>query len=90
VGRIVFTGQRSEPTDWARPRMARAIRRELEDDESSDLPHETVVAEMRARGMITPRSEARAAALTHEDFVRAHDWLSRIKRAIDDIARYRE
>lgn len=64
---------RRKPSDWARVHMERAIRRELEDDESGDLPHETVMAEMWARGMITPESEARAAALTHEDFVRAQD-----------------
>ncbi len=64
---------RRKPSDWARVQMEYAIRRELEDDESGDVPHEEVVAEMRARGMITPESEARAAALTHDDFVRAQD-----------------
>jgi len=68
---------RRKPTDWARLQMERAIRRELEDDDSGDLPHETVVAEMWARGMITPQSEARAAALTHEDFVRAQEEYER-------------
>ncbi len=68
---------RRKPTDWARLQMERAIRRELEDDESGDLPHETVVAEMWARGLITPQSEARAAALTHEDFVRAQEEYER-------------
>ncbi len=68
---------RRKPTDWARLQLERAIRRELEDDESGDLPHETVVAEMWARGIITPRSEARAAALTHEDFVRAQEEYER-------------
>ena len=41
--------------------MERAIRRQLDDDESGDLPHDAVMAEMWARGMITPQSEARAA-----------------------------
>ncbi len=68
---------RRKPTDWARLQMERAIRRELEDDDSGDLPHETVVAEMWAHGMITPQSEARAAALTHEDFVRAQEEYER-------------
>ena len=63
--------ERRKPSDWARVRMERAIRRELEDDESGDLPHEAVLAEMWARGMITPDSEARAAMLTHDDFVQA-------------------
>lgn len=49
---------RRKPTDWARVQIERAIRRELEDDDSGDLPHETVVAEMWARSMITPQSEA--------------------------------
>lgn len=65
--------ERRKPSDWARVRMERAIRRELEDDESGDLPHDTVMAEMWARGMMTPESEARAATLTHEDFVRAQE-----------------
>ncbi len=68
---------RRKPTDWVRVQLERAIRQELEDDESGDLPHETVVAEMWARGMITPESEAHAAALTHEDFVRAQEEYER-------------
>jgi len=68
---------RRKPTDWARVQLERAIRRELEDDESGDLSHETVVVEMWARGLITPQSEARAAALTHEDFVRAQEEYER-------------
>lgn len=64
---------RRKPSDWARMQMEGAIRRELEGDESGDIPHEQVVAEMWANGMITAESEARAKALTHVDFVRAQD-----------------
>ena len=68
---------RRKPSDWARVQMERVIRRALEDDESGDLAHDEVVAEMWARDMITPQSEARAAMLTHEDFVRAQDEYER-------------
>ena len=68
---------RRRPSDWARVQMERAIRQALEADESGDLPHDDVVAEMWARGMITAESEARAATLTHEDFVRAQDEYER-------------
>ena|SRR5579864_1164634 len=68
---------RRMPSDWARVQMERAIHRAMEDDETGDLAHDEVVAEMWARGMITPESEARAAKQTHEDFVRAQEEYER-------------
>lgn len=64
---------RRKPSEWARVQMEDAVRRGIEGDESGDVPHEQVVAEMWANGMITAESEARAKALTHEDFIRAQD-----------------
>ncbi|HZS92524.1 MAG TPA: hypothetical protein VFE42_34180 [Chloroflexota bacterium] len=66
------------PDEWARVQIERAIDEALDADESGDVPHETVVAEMIARGMITPQSEESAAIeISDEEFRRAQEAFDR-------------
>lgn len=70
---------RRATSDWVRLALERAVEYAELDDERHDIPHERVMEESRARGMITPEAE-QAVSLTDEDFTRAQEHYDRRER----------
>ena len=70
---------RRTTSDWVRLALERAIEDAELDDESQDIPHERIMEESRARGMITPEAE-QAVSLSGDDYMRAQEHYVRGQR----------